>query len=83
LSRQVLPEEQKPIKALASAAIVQRNNQQKVFLIANERVVETPVETGKQFDNLIELRDGPDIGEKVVLNPGTRIQNGVRIKIIQ
>ncbi|HSO66803.1 MAG TPA: efflux RND transporter periplasmic adaptor subunit [Desulfatirhabdiaceae bacterium] len=83
LSRQVLPEEQKPIKALASTAIVQRDNQQKVFLIAEDRVVETRVETGKRFDNLIELRDGPDIGEKVVLNPGTRIQNGVRIKIIQ
>lgn len=83
LSRPVLPEEKKPVMALPSGAIVQRNNRPVVYQIVADRAVETPVETGKILDSLTELRNGLNIGEKVVLNPTDRIQNNLRVKIVQ
>jgi hypothetical protein len=43
-------------------------------------VVETPVQTGERLGDLVELKQGPQPGEKVVLRPADKLRNGAPVK---
>jgi RND family efflux transporter MFP subunit len=80
LSRPLNPEERRPVKAVVSEAVVERNGRKMVFGVENGQAVEIPVQTGENLDQMIRLMDGPEIGRRVVVNPGKRIRDGVRVK---
>jgi len=81
LERSVTLEEQKPKTALNSNAIMMHNNTSFVFLINENRVYKTPLTTGSQIGDLIEVLDGVKSGDKVVVNPPKNLKDGTRIKI--
>ena len=81
LERSVTLEEQKPKTALNSNAIMMNNNTRFVFLINENRVYKTPLTTGSQIGDLIEVLDGVKSGDKVVVNPPKNLRDGTRIKI--
>lgn len=81
LERSVTLEEQNPKTALNSNAIIMNNNTRFVFLINESRVYKTPLTTGSQIGDLIEVLNGVKSGDKVVVNPPNNLKNGTRIKV--
>jgi RND family efflux transporter MFP subunit len=81
LSRSVKPEEEKPRTALHQTALVNRKDRKVVFLIKEDRAVETPVSLGGPMGDMVEVLEGVKAGDRVVLNPSNRLRNGSKIKI--
>jgi RND family efflux transporter MFP subunit len=48
------------------AAVVNRNGQQVVFQVKEDRAIETPVVVGRRLGNLIEIKQGLKEGDKVI-----------------
>jgi RND family efflux transporter MFP subunit len=83
LSRPATPEEQKPRIAINQSAIVNRKGKERVFLVKEKRVVETPIKLGAKMGDMIEVLDGIKVGDQVVLNPPERLRNGLKIKVAE
>src|SRR5512139_1991344 len=81
LSREMAPEEEKPLKAVAASAVVSRGGHSVVFLVDGDRVVEKTVRTGRRMDTMVEILEGLGAGDKVVLNPGSDLKSGARVRI--
>ena len=83
LSREVMEDEKKPRTALNPAAIVDRNGRKSVYLIKENRVVETVVTLGEKLGDTVEVLSGVKSGDRVVLKPLEKMRNGSRIKIAE
>ena len=83
LSRQMKSEEQKPQTVVNPAAIVSRKGEAIVFLVKDNRVVETPVVVGDRLGDMIEIREGVKAGDRVVLSPLKKMRDGIRIKVVE
>ncbi|MEW6002581.1 MAG: efflux RND transporter periplasmic adaptor subunit [Nitrospirota bacterium] len=81
LSRAVKKEEEKPRTALNSAAVITRNGRKLVYLIKENRVVETPVALGEKLGDMLEVLNGVKAGDRVVLKPLEKMRDGLRIKV--
>ncbi|MDO8784719.1 MAG: efflux RND transporter periplasmic adaptor subunit [Syntrophales bacterium] len=81
LSRKIQPEEQNPLKAIASSAVIKRNGKNLVYLVKGDRAVETAIAIGKQLGDITEVLQGLEVGDKAVLKPLEKIKDGSRIKI--
>ena len=83
LSRPVKPSEEKPRTAVSRSALVSPGSNSTIFVIQGDRVVETPVRTGEELGEMIEILDGVKAGERVVVKPTERLKNGSRIKVAE
>jgi RND family efflux transporter MFP subunit len=83
LSREMQKEEEKFKVVLSRKAITERNGKKIVFLLKGNRVVETPITTGVLFNDMIELKDGLKVGDRIVINPPDLLKNGSRVKLAQ
>ncbi len=81
LSRAVTAEEQKPRTAMNQTALVNRKEKKTVFVVKENKAIETPVTLGEQIGDMIEVLDGVKAGDQVVLNPPHQLKNGYRIKV--
>lgn len=81
LEKPVTEEEQKPKTALNGNAILMLDNTRFVFLIAENYAYKTPLTTGIEIGNMIEVLDGVKPGDKVVMNPPKKLRDGMRIKV--
>ena len=81
LSREMVPEEEKPLKAVPASAVISRGGHSVVFLVNGDRAVEKTIRTGRRMDTMIEILEGLGSGDKVVLNPGSNLKSGTRVKI--
>jgi RND family efflux transporter MFP subunit len=80
LERGVRKDEQKPRTAVNPAAVVSRNGRKTVFLVKENRAVETEIKTGGQIGELVEVVTGVKAGDKVVLKPLDKLKDNKRIK---
>ncbi len=83
LSREVTSDEQKPRTAVNPAALINRNGNKAVFLIKENRVVETPVTVGEKLGDMVEILNGVKSGDRVALKPLNKMKNGLRIKVAE
>ena len=83
LSRPLKQEEEKPRTAVIKSAIINQGDQKTVFLVKGDRVLETPITTGEQLGEMIEVLGGAKAGDRVVAKPPKRLKNGARIKIAE
>jgi RND family efflux transporter MFP subunit len=83
LSREVMSGEEKPRTVVNPAAIVDRKDKKAVFLITDNRVMETQVTLGEKLGDMVEVLSGVKAGDRIVLKPLDRIRNGQRIKIAE
>jgi RND family efflux transporter MFP subunit len=81
LERTLKPEELKPRVAVNSSAIVTRSSRKYVYLISDNIAIETPVSTGEQLGDMIEILDGVKPGDRIVLKPVGGVRNRARVKI--
>ena len=61
-------------------AIIQRNGKDVVFIMKDEKAIETPIKTGEKIGDMVEVLEGPKAGDKIILRPGSRIDNGDKVK---
>ncbi len=83
LSREIKDDEQKPRTAFNPAAVIDRKGKTSVFLIRENRVIETPVTLGEKLGDMVEVLSGVKAGDRIVLRPLDKVKNGSRIKIAE
>lgn len=66
--------------AVQPAAIVQRSGKNVVFIIRDGKAVVTPIETGEKIGDMVEVLKGPKAGDKIVLRPGDKLDDGDAVK---
>jgi HlyD family secretion protein len=80
LSQAISDAERAPRAALNAAALTTRAGRNVVFVVRDNKVAEVQVETGAKMGDLVEIRSGPQPGEKVVLRPSAKLHDGAAVK---
>ncbi|MBZ0156927.1 MAG: efflux RND transporter periplasmic adaptor subunit [Alphaproteobacteria bacterium] len=81
LSRPVGAGERTPRTTVNPAAVVTRNGTQVVFVVREDRVVETPVSLGQRLGEVVEVTSGVKAGERVVISPPEKLKDRSPVKI--
>jgi RND family efflux transporter MFP subunit len=81
LSRSITPDDRKPFIAINKAAVLNREKQKAVFLVKDKNVFETPIKTGREWGEMVELVDGLKPGDKVAVNPLHKLKNRAKVEI--
>jgi RND family efflux transporter MFP subunit len=61
-------------------AIVERNGKRVVFIMKEGKALETAIETGEKIGDMVEVRQGPTSGDKVILRPPGNLDNGDNVR---
>ena len=81
LSQDVTAEQQKPMVAVATDAIVQRDGRAVVFVIKDDIATAVPVTTGKKVGDLTGITGDVKSGDKVVQKPTENFASGALVKV--
>jgi hypothetical protein len=68
---------------LPRGAVVTRDGETVAFVVKNNRVLKTPVHLGRKLDTMVEILNGVEVGDQVVLAPLDKIKNGVKVRVTQ
>jgi hypothetical protein len=79
LERAVAPEEERPRTAVNSSAVADRGGRTVVFVVKDDRTVETPVSLGGKLGETVEVISGVKAGERIVLNPSKKVKDGSKV----
>ena len=80
LTKEVGDTERTARAALNPAAITSRGGREVAFVLKDGKVAEVPLETGAKMGDLVEIRRGPQPGDKVVLRPSEKLRDGAAVK---
>lgn len=83
LSRQVTADEEKPLTALPRGAVVTRVGETVAFVVKNNQALETSVHLGRKLDTMVEILNGAEVGDQVVIAPLDKMKNGVKVRVAQ
>jgi RND family efflux transporter MFP subunit len=75
-------QDEKPALIVPMTSVVKRNGKDVVFIVKDDKSVEVPVTTGRQFNAYIEITSGISGGEKVIDKVSDQIKNGTKVKVI-
>jgi HlyD family secretion protein len=81
LSQEVTTEQQKPMVAVATDAIVQRDGRTVVFVIRDDIATAVPVSAGKKVGDLTGITGDVKSGDKAVLKPAANFVSGTLVKV--
>lgn len=81
LSKVVGDDERKPLLAVNRSAVVSRDGRRAVFVVRGNRVEETPLRTGREFGEMVEVLEGVQQGDRIVLNPPRGLRDGAKIRL--
>jgi HlyD family secretion protein len=81
LSQEVTAEQQKPMVAVATDAIVQRDGRTVVFVIRDDIANAVPVSAGKKVGDLTGITGDVKSGDKAVLKPAANFVSGTLVKV--
>lgn len=81
LSRFLSRDEQKPMVAIHHSAVIKRDEGYKVFTITSDRVKEVRIKIGKKMGEMVEVLEGVKVGDRVVLNPSSKLKDGQRVRL--
>jgi RND family efflux transporter MFP subunit len=81
LSEPVPSGQREPRPAVNAGAVVARAGSEVVFVVRDGKAVQTAVRTGARIGDLIELTQGPQPGEKVILKPAATIKDGASVRL--
>ncbi len=82
LSRELKPEERKPVIAAQAAALVKRDGKDVLFLIDNNVAKQVAVTVGEKIGDLVQV-SGVKPGDKIVLAPSEKMKDGAAIAILK
>jgi RND family efflux transporter MFP subunit len=73
--------ERNPHPAVRAAAVVKGEGGAFVYAVRNGSVARVPVQTGRTMNDLVELLQGPQPGERVVVNPPPKLRDGMAVRL--
>lgn len=80
LSQEVSAEQQKPVLAVAPAALAQRDGHDVLFVIRNGKAVAVPVTTGQKIGDQVAITGEVKSGERVVDHPAATLAAGTPVR---
>jgi RND family efflux transporter MFP subunit len=83
LSRNLTAEERKPVTAVAAAALVRREGAVTAFLIDGDRAKETKVDTGPALGDVVIVRSGLKLNDRVLINAPATLKDGALIRLAE
>ena len=81
LSREVTPEEQKPLVAVGAEAFAQRDGRTVVFVVKEGKAVAVPVTPGVRIGDLTAVSGEVKSGDRAVLRPDDKLATGALVKV--
>ena len=75
------PATSRPVMAVPTAAVAERNGRQVAYQIQDEKAVEVPVTVGRRMGDYVEIQSGLKAGEKVVARVDGSMKNGTRVAV--
>jgi len=81
LSQDVTPEQQKPLVAVKSDAIVEREGRSVVFVVREGKAVAVPVTAGIRIGDVTAIAGAVKSGEKAVAGPPPSLVNDALVKV--
>ena len=81
LSREVTPEEQKPLVAVGAEAFAQRDGRTVVFVVKEGKAVAVPVTPGVRIGDLTAVSGEVKSGDRAVLRPDDKLTTGALVKV--
>lgn len=82
LERELRADEKTPVTAVLPAAIMVRDGASYLYVLREDRVTLTKVDTGAKLADLVEVR-GVKVGERVALKPFDKLTDGARVRPAQ
>lgn len=79
LTRETAEAERAPRTVVTPAALADRNGHKVVYVVREGRAVQTPVQTGIAFGEMLEVKQGLKPGDKVVLKPTEKLRDGAAV----
>jgi RND family efflux transporter MFP subunit len=83
LSRPLKEDEKEPFLGIPLSAVRDTDGQKHVFVIKGREAILTPVKTGRQWGEVVEILSGLKAGDEVVLNPGERLSDRGTVNVKQ
>ncbi len=80
LSREVAPEQRRPLTVVDSAAVAKRDGKDVVFVVADGKARERPVQTGAALGESVAVT-GVQPGDRVVLEPEAGLRDGAAVTV--
>lgn len=80
LSKEVADSERKALPAVNPSALAKRDGKDVVFVVKDGKAVQVAIETGAALGDLVEVRRGPQAGDKVVLKPTDKLRDAMPVK---
>lgn len=82
LSQEMPEAERTPRTVVAPAAIVERGGRKVVYVVRENKAVETPIVTGAALGEVLEVKQGVKPGDKIVLKPNERLRDGAAVSVM-
>jgi HlyD family secretion protein len=82
LSQEVSPEQQRPLVAVATDALAQRDGRTVVFVVRDGRAVAVTVTPGTKLGDLTAIAGAARSGEKAVLRPAPDLADGAHVEVV-
>ncbi len=81
LARETAAAERTPRIVVRPAAVVVREGREVVFVVSEDKVIETGVQTAGHIGELLEVTKGLKVGDKVVLKPSPTLRDGAKVSL--
>ena len=80
LSEEVRADQRAPRPAVSPAAVVERDGRSLAFVVRGDKVSATPIQVGRKLGELVEVTQGLQPGDKVVLRPSPKLRDGMTVR---
>ena len=71
----------KPVLAVPSTAVVERDGKKVVFVVRDDAAVLLPVKIGRTLGTFTEITDGISSGQKVIASVSEDVKDGVKVQV--
>jgi RND family efflux transporter MFP subunit len=81
LSKPITDRTEKPRTAVQNKVLRERNGKVYLFLVKGDRAIEQVVRVGEKFNDMVEIVEGVQPGDRIVFDPPARLWSNTRIKV--
>jgi len=63
------------------SAVVNDNGRPSVFVLRGDRAKKVPVRVGKNLGDMVEVMQGLNGGDRIIVSPLDRVRDGMRVSV--